>query len=256
MERTLILLSCLASLCIGCNSGNNTEIVDDSLRDSIETEIADMVMAARNLDSLLLIPSLKYSNEAGATYVVKQYIHQEDVVMINIEDLSEDFVKGTDIYYHKGQPIFVSDYQSTFTEDTDEYTERMIFINNQNVHQAYIKHSYAEGSIFDDTLFEKTTVDFSSLDFEKPLRALQQKGEFEMYFDQFLLLEPQTYLILENADSSLNAAIFIKSGDSLLNQLFENPKSYEKQKIWVNHYFEEMNGIERMIYNGSRLLND
>ena len=47
---------------------------------------------------------------------------------------------------------------------------------------------------------------------------------------------------------------YIKEGDSLLNQMFETPEAFEHQKIRVNHYFEEMNGVVRMIYNGARVI--
>jgi len=255
--KEIVLSICTILLIVSCGDDNKIEEdVDQDQRDSIESTIIDIVMATKDLDSLDMIPSLRFSSGENITYTVKQYMYQGEVKMITVEDYANDYVRGSEFYYDNGQPVFVSDYISEFDDSSEVYTEHIIFLNNNEVYQSYVKNEFNDEPIFEDTLFEKSTIDISTLDFEKPLRALHQEGEFEMYFDEFLLIEPQSYLIVENADSSINAAIFIKYGDELLDKMFEDPKAFEKKKIWVNHYFEEMNGIERMIYNGAKLRED
>ncbi len=254
LNKFLVLLITVVSL-VSCDSKNNVDANLEPPLDSLELEIQGIVnLINSQKDSLLEVPSLRFSNGENGTYAVKHYFLNEMTQLISVEDYANDYVKQTDFYFSEGYPVFINEFLSEFLEEKEQYSERIVYLKSQEVYQAYSKSEFNEIPFFEDTLFVKTDVEMDYFDFNKPLRAIQQKGEFEMYFDEFLLIEPQSYIIVENADSTINAALFIKSGDSLLNNMFEEPERFAHKKLWVNHYFEEMNGIERMIYNGAYLI--
>ena len=254
----VLLLGLLISACTETPEAIEQEPVDSSypVRDSFELAVIDKVNEIISMDSLLMIPSLRYSSGENETYTVKQYFSEESTRLISVESYTSTTYKGSNIYYSGGHPVFVNEVVSVFEPGSESYLEKIVFLDGIDVHSAYAKTDFNEMPTFEDTLFTKTELEASSIDFEKPIRALQQKGEFEMYFDEFLLIEPQSYLIVESKDGSTNSAIFIKQSDELLDKMYESPKAYEGKRIWVNHYFEEMNGIERMIYNGAELISD
>ena len=258
MVRLYLTGVVLGLIITGCNNAEPTTAEEPKgiRHDSVRNTIIQEVETIRANDTMLVIPSLCFYGGDNEKYTARQYIAGDAVKMMKVEDFKDDYQKGTEIYYKDGFPIFVSEYTSDLSGEEEVYQETMIFIHNQSVYDAYTKDQFSEAVSFDDTAFKTTAATLNSIDFETPLRAIQQKGEFAMYFDEFLLIEPQSYLIVENADSSMNAAIYIKYGDSLLNDMFESPQAYEHKKIWVSHYFEDMNGIERMVYNGARLLED
>ena len=76
-----------------------------------------------------------------------------------------------------------------------------------------------------------------------------------MKFGQFLIINPDSYLILENDKSGYNVAFYILEGDELLDELYANPDAYKGKTIKVNHEFMKMSGIERMIYRGGEIIN-
>ena len=210
MKHTIGALT-LSLLLFSCGEtavdDTNVDPVNELRSDSIRAAVIEQVEEINQNDSLLVISSLEFSVQEDITYSVKQYIANNVVKMMKIKDYSNDFLKETDIYYHNDYPIFISEYSSTLTENAEVYNEKMVFVHNKSVYNAYEKSVFSEVSVFDDTLFQEVDFQLSSIDFQKPIRALQQKGEFAMHFDEFLVIEPQSYLIVENEDSSINAAL-------------------------------------------------
>lgn len=249
LPLVLIFNACQQNVKGDTSTGNEL----DSTQRRIENKV-NQIFAKQ--DSLVPIPSLRFAKGADETYTATMYGENQVTVRIREEEISNEKIWGRDYFYHEGQLIFIKEQGSVFKNAVEEYTERLIYFNEGVVYKAYEKHQFTDDDMFFDTLFKSTEIDLADRDLEKPNRALQQKGEFTMYFDEFLLIEPQSYLIVENNDKSINAALYIVEGDSLLNVLFENPKVYKKHKIWVYHSFREMNGVERMIYEGAVLLKD
>ena len=86
------------------------------------------------------------------------------------------------------------------------------------------------------------------------LHAIEQNGDFELKFGEFLTIEPQTYLILENKKSNYNIALYILEGDFLLDELYTYPEKYKGKTIFANHENINMGGVMRMVYRGGILI--
>ncbi len=249
---TIILLILIS----GCqnNSNQNHQNQEDQLYDSIELVINQTVQkTSTTIDSLKEAISLRYSIGENESYTVQEYTDKNVGVLIKEEHYSNTFFSKRNIYLVNDQVIFIQESKSDFSEEEEVYEERNIYINQNKVYSAYSKNIFNDSFLFEDTLFDPISVDNISFSIEKPLRALHQEGEYKMYFDEFLIIEPQSYLIVQNADSTINAALFIKQGDSLLDLLYSEQASYKGAALKVNHYFEQSNGIERMIYDGAKL---
>ena len=245
----------LTTLLIACSGNTDQEEQPLISKDSIKVAIEDKVNAIIAMsDSMQMVPSLRYAKGETETYTAKMFGMNQTTKRIREEHFSNEIIVGRDYYFDNDQLIFIKEEGSRFEDATEVYTEKLIYIHSGNIYKAFEKHQYTEDNMFDDTLFQSADIDLSSFDLEKPMRAIEQREEFSMYFDEFLLLDPQTYLIVENKDKTINAALYIIEGDSLLSEMYANPSEYEGKKLWVYHSFREMSGIERMIYHGAVLV--
>lgn len=254
MKNKYWLLLSFGILLASCKRTHQNNSKNDKV-DSVELAVELIVKSIINeSDSLTVIPSLKFAKGDVETYAVKMYGENQVTKRVREEHISNEFILGRDYFYNENSLIFIKEEGSIFTDDKEIYTEKLIYFNENKIYNVYEKQNYTEDDMFEDSLFQLVELDLNSFDIEKPERALNQEGEFTMYFDEFLFIEPQTYLIVENADQTMNAALYIIEGDSLLDELYANPTLYEKQKLWVYHSFLEMSGgIERMIYEGAVL---
>ncbi|MFK8037690.1 MAG: hypothetical protein AB8B74_05330 [Crocinitomicaceae bacterium] len=256
MKKKYWFIACFAFMMASCSSNrvDNDNKITNKI-DTIQLAIEDIVTTILNQsDSLTMIPSLRYAKGETETYMVKMFGKDQTTKRIREEHISNDFIIGRDYFYEKNELVFIKEEGSVFDTNSEIYTEKLIYIRSNQVYAAYKKHTYAETQMFSDSLFKLTELDLSDFDLEKPRRALNQKGEFAMHFDEFLFIEPQTYLIVENMDQTMNAALYIIESDSLLDSMYANPTLFKNKKLWVYHSFLEMSGIERMIYEGAVLL--
>ncbi|MDX1348696.1 MAG: hypothetical protein R3279_00540 [Putridiphycobacter sp.] len=255
MRYIFFSVTILIILSFGCTNSDdlllNEKTEKDTVLVGIEAEVNRIIGAK---DSLVMVPSLRYAKGETETYMAKMYGQNQLTRWIREEQISNQSILGRDYYYQGGNLILIKDSESIFNGETEEYTERLLYVQDNAIYKALEKHQYTEDNMFLDTLYQAVQISMAELDVEKPYRALQQQGEFAMHFDQFLLIDPQSYLIVENIDKTMNAALFIIEGDSLLNRLYENPEAYKGQKLWIYHSFKEMNGIERTIYEGAVLV--
>ena len=88
----------------------------------------------------------------------------------------------------------------------------------------------------------------------KPFNAIQQQGDFEMKFGEFLVMGPQSYLILSNETSKYDVALYIQQGDFLLDELYTYPKKYKGKTVFANYEFINENGVTKMAYRGGMLI--
>jgi hypothetical protein len=143
----------------------------------------------------------------------------------------------------------LEEFRYEYSPEKMELRERKIYLNGSEVIAAYERKGPTEEEV-DSMKFEKAEIDLGDYDLKRPRRAIDQEAEFEMKFGEFLIINPDSYLILENDENGYGVALFIMEGDMLLDEMYEKPESYKGKTIEVFHEFMVMNGIERMIYRG------
>ena len=220
----------------------------DMSEEEIDAYIASVVDPEKIYD---IRESLRFSKDDEA-YEVTEYSNSDSVILYLTEYTTETDLRQLYIYYKDGFPVYIEEYYYEFPQEYYKVTERKIYLNGEDVMVAYERTANTDEGI-EEAEFEEKDVPYTNYDLSKPKDALAQNGEFEMKFGEFLVINPDSYLILDNNKSGWGAALYIIEGDMLLDNLFENPDAYQGKTIEVHHEFMIMNGIERMIYRGGIL---
>lgn len=228
-----------ALLIVSCKSEESLEITTEE----IDTYVNEKLGPDQMYD---VSQSLRFAKE-NETYEVVRYVQNDTVILYLETHVTEDQQIVRQTFFMHGLPVYVDEYiSSNITEDP--FTQRKVYLDG-----AAVMESFERSSAYEDELeyleYTVADVDTDEFDFEKPDNAMAQQGDFEMKFEEFIIISPQTYLILENDESKYDVALFL-SGEShpLLDQLFANPDDYKGRTIFVTHQFVLMNGIERMLF--------
>ncbi len=242
MKKTFILIVCI-TMVMSCKEKENI---------LSETEIDQIVNTITNPEQLYDIALSMRFTRNDEQYSALEY-SKNDTVVLYVENFESDdisYVRQT-YYYHK-KPIFINEFGYKYINNEEKEYQKKIYINNGRVTAAY--EGFYEN--LEDTIpnFQHIETDLSQINFQKPREAVNQEGDFEMIFGEFLILESQSYLILENKKSKYNVALYITEGDQTLNALFERPEEFKGKTVFVLHEFSNDSGIERMHYKGGTII--
>lgn len=197
--------------------------------------------------------SLRFSRE-NETYEVVRYMQNDTVVLYMETDVTKDEQIIRQTFFKEGVPVYVDEFIASNINEIP-FTQRKIYLDGLNIIESYEKSAFAEMDL-EGIDYEKANADISEFDFARPDSALQQKGDFEMSFEEFIIIDPQTYLILENNESKYDVALFVSEEHPVLTQLFANPDDNKGRTIFVTHQFVLMNGIERMLFIEGEFIDD
>lgn len=240
--KNIITLLLISTTIFSCQS---------NLNDVTEKDIDKLVEAILDSNQVYdIAQSLRFSNDTEH-YNVVEY-SQNDTSKLFVESYFNNESEYTrQLYLNNGKVIFVKEMGYQFIADVEEEYELKIYVFDDEHQQVYKKILDPEAEV--EPSFEKFN-ETLVIDADKPKNAILQKGEFELKFGEFLIIEPQSYLILENKESNYNVALFIMEGDYLLDELYTNPEKYKGKTIFANHEFVTMAGVERMVYRGGILI--
>lgn len=250
MMRVLALIFVLGSISLSsCKRGLDVDVED------IDAYVYDVTDPNAEFE---VVTGLRFSKEDSETGELEHYqvlgYFQNDTAKLVLEEIEySDRTIGRNTFYMKGMPVYIEEYETSLNAVPKPFVERHIYLNGVDILKAEERKAEYEWELMDQTLTE-VEVDIDDYDFDKPFDALNQEGDFEMKFGEFMTVDPQTYLILENEESGYNIALFIMEGDMLLDNLYENPDAFQGNTIFVYHEFMDMQGIERMIYRGGILI--
>lgn len=190
--------------------------------------------------------SMRFS-KLDETYEVVEYT-KGDTLFLHAEIFSnENFTVNRNIFYLEGLPVYITEYFIKNTVSEDPYLEREIYLNGKSVIAANERSALYENNLELEE-FTKTSVSISEFDFERPKNAVNQTEDYQMRFGEFLVIDPQTYLILENKKSGYAVALFVSEEHALLNKMHEDPNAYQDKIVFTYHQFFESNGIARMAF--------
>lgn len=237
MKKISYLL--FALLIVSCKSEESLEITTDEIDAYVDEKLGEDQMYD-------VSQSLRFAKE-NETYEVVRYMQNDTVILYLETHVTEDQQMIRQTFFMRGLPVYVDEYiSSNITENP--FIQRRVYLDGEEVME-----SFERSSAYEDELeyleYIEANVDRDEFNFEKPDNAMAQQGDFEMKFEEFIIISPQTYLILENDESKYDVALFL-SGEShpLLDRLFANPNDYKGRTIFVTHQFVLMNNIERMLF--------
>lgn len=241
MKKTYTFILFIALTIVSCTNKNNQ---------LSEKEIDHMVELILDSNQVYEISqSLRFSNDKEQ-YNVLQY-SRNDSTILYVETLTSSDTEYTrEIYYKDGSVIFINEngYRFINQDQEEQYQQNRYFFSEVD------SINYDKIIDLENTQSFSEVSDVEIINYNKPTAAIKQEGIFEMKFGEFLSIEPQTFLILENKESQYNVALFITQQDYLLDELFNNPGKYRGTTIFAHHEFSKIGGIERMIYKGGIII--
>ena len=245
--RLSVFTALLALLVVACKSRPTIEITQE--------EIVAYVDSLKSPDMEYSVgQSLRFAKDEQ-TYKAIEYLLGEEIVLHYEEFNTDDVLTSRSIYYKKGVPVFISEGIVDNAAEKESFVEKEIYTNGDDILLAQ-KRSAEYDSELPYVEFKESDADLDDSDFERPKNAIRQTGDFEMKFGEFLLIEPEKYLILENKESQYDVALFFVDSDPLLDSLQTRPDFYQGETIFVKHQFRLVNDIERMIYMGGFIVED
>lgn len=236
MKKIAYLL--LISVFFACKGDEGMEISVDEIDAYVEEKLSDSQLYD-------VSQSLRFSHESETYEVVK--FMQEDTVVLFMETISTDDEQILrQVYYKHGKPVYVDEVIANNTNEAP-FTQRKVYLNGSSVIESFKRTGTMESELeFVD--YEPAKVSADEYDFEKAERAMAQKDEFEMQFEEIMRVGDQRYLILENPESKFDVALFISEPTPFLVDLEENTANYKGKPLFVTHQFILMSGVERMLF--------
>jgi len=242
MKNSIFLLIITLLSVTACNFKNdsNTTVVNI---DNIVSTIID----SSQIYDITQSPRFTRTDEQ---YDVIDY-SQNDTTKLMVETFkSEKQEYSRQLYYNNTKLIYSSEmgYHLTDTSET-EYIINTYFLGDGS------QINFINNSSFDTKSKNYKLTDQSvKVELIKSINAIKQHGDFEMKFGEFLVMGPQSYLILSNNKSKYDIALYIQKGDFLLDELYTNPEKYKGKTIFINHEFIIENGVNKMAYRGGMLM--
>jgi hypothetical protein len=194
----------------------------------------------------------RYSRD-DESYKVDEYGMYDTLKLLTIEEYSEKFVLKQTIFFKEELPVYMEEYLSFYNEAEGDIIERQIYLNGAEIIKSQERSAITDFDL-ETALWSEVELDILNYDFERPRRAIEQEGEFEMKYTEFLIINPESYLILKNEESKYGVALYILEGDELLDELYAKPLIYKGKTLKFDYEFLNMNGIERMIYRGAEVI--
>ncbi|UKN01229.1 hypothetical protein K6119_15985 [Paracrocinitomix mangrovi] len=226
---------------ISCGSEPEVTLTEEEIDEYVEECLDTSVVYD-------VVYGLRFSKNAES-YQVNEYSLNDTSVLFTTQEVTETSTIQIDIFYKDSLPVFYKELRYDYPNGVTEMTERKIYLGNQIVQAAYERKA-GEDEDINDKEYTTISIRYDQLDFQRPKDAILQKGDYEMKYGEFLIINPDSYLILENDKSGYGIALFILQGDMLLDELYGNPEKYRGKAVFAHHEFMTINGIERMIYRG------
>jgi hypothetical protein len=196
-----------------------------------------------------IVQSPKYSR-TNEQYDVIDY-SQNDTTKLQVETfVSEQKEYSRQLYYDNTKLVYASEmgYHLTDTSETP-YIINTYFLGDGS----QINYTNSTDFSMESDAYKLSEIPVK-IELIKPFNAVRQQGDFEMKFGEFLVMGPQSYLILSNETSKYDIALYIQKGDFLLDELYTNPEKYKGKTIFSNHEFISENGVTKMAYRGGMLI--
>ncbi len=238
MIMKIFIYCTLLSFLIACKGEPSAEISANEIDSYVEEKLGD--------DQLYDVSqSLRFSQGTESYEVVK--FMQNDTVILYMETRDTDeeqVVRQT--FYKNGLPIFVDELVAR-NRINNPFLQRKLYLDGKVIVEAYEREANLEADLeFVD--YKLVEIDQADYDFDKPERALSQEGEFDLKFEEIMQVGDQRYLVLENAISNYNVALFVSEMTPFIAELEANQALHKGRSIFVTHQFILMSSIERMLF--------
>jgi hypothetical protein len=239
MMAKFFFIGSLFLFLLSCNSGKKLDITTAD----IDQRVTEILKEDAVYD---IAESMRFS-KGNETYEVVEYAKGDTLALHAEIHTTETFTVNRNIFYQEGVPVYITEYFVKNTTLEDPYLERKVYLDGSSIIEATERSAEFENDL-EYATFKKAPASIAEFDFERPKSAINQEGDYEMRFGEFLIIEPQTYLILENQNSGYDVALFVPEEHELLTKMYANQEEYKGKIVFTYHQFFESNGISRMAF--------
>ena len=220
-------------------SCGGTPVVDDSFEEEYveqdayvpnnEEVLFEKIMEDIDLnDSLRYGQSLSYNRPDGASVFVKIYVDDSNFTVKLFEEYTSPnspSINSNTFYFDQGKLIATRELFEEGTGDEGHFVERVTYYNKQE--EAIITKrkvaAYEEELIYEPfTVAEKTACSY-----KRAMQVINQEGEYETNFVEFISEEPYLYLIVgENKKDGYYSSLVVQMMTSLIKKWQSDPEKY------------------------------
>jgi hypothetical protein len=236
MHKVVYLFAFL--MLVGCGGKKGMKISTTEIDQYVEMKSSD--------DQIYDVSqSLRFATKNSSnTYEVVRYMQNDTVILYRETEITDEKYVVRQTFYKSGVAIFIDEF-TALNQLEMPFKHRKIYLDGVSVLTVKERSANTEEDL-EVTDFTDGKAKFEDFKFEKPELAMTQKGPFEMRFEDFLIMPPQTFLILGNEESLYEVALFVSEPHDLLDQINLDRKAYVGRPFFVTHQFILMAEIERM----------
>ena len=248
MARSLLYLFLLL-LVISCNPhGESLSLEIDE--EGIDAYIAEKLDTSQIYD---ITTGMRFSKADGYAYTPVRF-SQNDPAILYTEQIEEaNGITYRSLFFKQGLPVFVEEHTMKIEPGFTSYIHRKVYLNGAIILKALEKTALSEEEL-ETTPFKEITMTRNQFDFKRAEEAINQTGDYEMKFDEFLVVDPVSYLVLKNEQSGYSVALLLMQGDETLNLLYENQEKYRGKTIVAYHEFMDFGGMQQMVYTAAQIV--
>jgi hypothetical protein len=204
-----------------------------------ESEIYDLLAYIENTDAELesvgeRFESLVFTSDASETKAVFWYKNDTlRIIRHQIRDTKTNVQSEISYYFDITGLVLVQELiDSPVSEDEMQTTEYITFYSNEQALRSWINNWY--GGFADPLQYEDTEIRKS--DFTQAIDMYSLRGDYALSFDDFLVNEQDTYLLVETTGKiPYIAALKVERLDGFLTELYNNKSKYKKTPIQIDY---------------------
>jgi hypothetical protein len=227
----------LMFLMLSCQDRSLSESTLNQL--DAESEIYDLLAFIENMDSELeavgeRFESLVFTSETSETKAIFWY--QNDTLRIirhQMRDTKTNVQSEISYYFDQSGLVLVQELiDSPVSEDEMQTTEYITFYSDEQALRSWSNNWY--GGFADPLQYQNTEIRKS--DFTEAIDMYSLRGDFALSFDDFLVNDQDTYLLVETVGkTSYIAALKVERLDDFLTELYKNKSKYKKTPIQIDY---------------------
>jgi len=238
----LIILFFIAQSCGDTPNINDTEeeeyIEQDAYVPNKKEVLFEKIMEDIDQnDSLWYGQSLSYNRPDGASVFVKIYVNDSNFTVKLFEEYTSPnspSINSNTFYFEKGKLIATRELFEEGTGNEGHFTERVTYYNEDEkpIHTKRRTAPYEEELIYEPfAVSEKVACSY-----KRAMQVINQEGEYETNFVEFISEEPYLYLIVgENKKDGYYSSLVVQMMTSLIKKWQSDPEKYFGTPLRVDY---------------------
>jgi len=231
----------LAAVCFFSTTSCDDRSLSESTLNQLnaESEIYDWLAYIQDADALLesegeRFESLVFTSDVSETKAVFWY-HNDTLRIIRhqIRDLQTNKQLEISYYFEASGLVLVQELiDSPVSEDEMQTEEYITFHQNEKPVRSW--SNLWHGDFADPLQYKETSL--RNADFLQTIDMYSLKGDFQLKFDDFLVNDQDTYLLVETVGKDAYiAALKVERLDNFLSELYNNKSKYKGSPIQIDY---------------------